>query len=217
MTITAPVTHRQIAELVGSSASAYVSELQKGYREDESWAVAMLAQLRRGAGKLPQEVPELWGLCGIERLYEEQDLSEKEAVRAEAALFLAVTLYALHQQSQGDKGMHKNGVDLGEAVRRLMPDDSIDETIRRRFVRLGTATTRQALAYRLREIVTLLRRDSIPLDYARLAQQLYLAQHPDGMRRVRERWGRAFHAYRRRTSATGNGAENATSPAKEAR
>ncbi|MFI6713496.1 type I-E CRISPR-associated protein Cse2/CasB [Nonomuraea sp. NPDC050478] len=217
MTITAPAASRQIAELVGSSAGAYISELQKGYLKDQSWAVATLAQLRRGAGKLPQEVPELWGVCGIERLYEERDLTEKEAVRAEAALFLAVTLYALHQQSQDSQGMHKDGVDLGEAVRRLMPDDGIDETIRRRFVRLGTATTRQALANRLREIVTLLRRDSIELDYALLARLLYLAQDPDGMRRVRERWGRAFHAYRRRTSPTETGADNAASPEKEAR
>ncbi|MGI5274145.1 type I-E CRISPR-associated protein Cse2/CasB [Nonomuraea sp. CA-218870] len=217
MTITAPVTSRKIDELVGSSAGAYISELQKGYLKDQSWAVATLAQLRRGAGKLPQEVPELWGVCGIERLYEERDLTEKEAVRAEAALFLAVTLYALHQQSQDSKGMHKDGVDLGEAVRRLMPDDGIDETIRRRFVRLGTATTRQALANRLREIVSLLRRDSIELDYALLARLLYLAQDPDGMRRVRERWGRAFHAYRRRTSPIETGADNAASPKKEAR
>ncbi|MFG1943338.1 type I-E CRISPR-associated protein Cse2/CasB [Nonomuraea sp. NPDC048826] len=217
MTIAAPAAYRQIAELVGSSAGIYISHLQKGYLDDQSWAVATLAQLRRGAGKLPQEVPELWGVCGMERLYDERDLTEKESVRAEAALFLAVTLYALHQQSQDNKRMHEDGIELGEAVRRLMPDDGIEETIRRRFVRLGTATTRQALANRLREIITLLRRDSIPLDYALLAQQLYLAQHPDGMRRVRASWGRAFHSYRRRTPPTQTSADNAAPPEKEAR
>jgi CRISPR system Cascade subunit CasB len=194
-----PSIRRPIAEWVGDVTGAYVAELQNGYLADRSAAVAALAQLRRGAGKLPQDVPELWGVTGTERLFTDRDLSEREAERAEAALFLAVTLYALHQQSRPGQGMHRAGVELGEAVRRLMPAGVIEETIRRRFVRVGGATTREALAYRLREIISLLRGESIPLDYARLASQLYQAQLPEGMRQVRQRWGRSFHAYRHGT------------------
>ena len=65
---------------------------------------------------------------------------------------------------------------------------------------MGTATTRASLAERLRHIVSLLHRESIPLDYALLARQLYQAQLPDGMRNVRRRWGRSYHAYRPTTS-----------------
>ncbi|MBB2910399.1 CRISPR system Cascade subunit CasB [Streptosporangium becharense] len=196
MTPVTPTTRRRVTDLVGDAASAYITELQRGYHADASGAVAALAQLRRGAGKLPEDVPELWGMAGTERLYADGALPETEAVRAEAALFLAVTLYALHQQSRPEQRMHRAGVDLGTAVRRLMPGGAVDEPIRRRFVRAGTADTREALAYRLREIVSLLRRESIPLDYALLARQLYQAQLPEGLRQVRQSWGRSFHSYR---------------------
>mgnify|MGYP000317581433 CR=1 FL=1 len=200
---TTPSTERRpIAEVVGEVAGAFIADLQRGYLADRSSAVAALAQLRRGAGKVPEDVPELWGVSGTEELLNRQDWSERERARAEAAHFLAVTLYALHQQSRINQGMHRRGAELGTAVRQLMPGGDIDEPIRRRFVRLGTATTGDALADRLRGIVSLLRRESIPLDYDLLAGQLYQAQVPDGMREVRRRWGRSFHSYRPNVSPT---------------
>lgn len=200
---TTPSTERRpIAEVVGEVAGAFIADLQRGYLADRSSAVAALAQLRRGAGKVPEDVPELWGVSGTEELLNRQDWSEREKARAEAAHFLAVTLYALHQQSRINQGMHRRGAELGTAVRQLMPGGDIDEPIRRRFVRLGTATTGDALADRLRGIVSLLRRESIPLDYDLLAGQLYQAQVPDGMREVRRRWGRGFHSYRPNVSPT---------------
>lgn len=200
---TTPSTERRpIAEVVGEVAGAFIADLQRGYLADRSSAVAALAQLRRGAGKVPEDVPELWGVSGTEELLNRQDWSEREKARAEAAHFLAVTLYALHQQSRVNHGMHRRGAELGTAVRQLMPGGDIDEPIRRRFVHLGTATTGDALADRLRGIVSLLRRESIPLDYDLLAGQLYQAQVPDGMREVRRRWGRGFHSYRPNVSPT---------------
>ncbi len=200
MTAPTPTARRSMDEVVGEVAGAYIAELQTGYIADRSTAVATLAKLRRGAGKLPQDTPDLWGIAGIERLYGEQGLSERDAEhvrdRAESAVFVAVTLYALHQQSRKTDRMHRPRADLGAAVRQLMPRGVIDEPIRRRFVRVGTATSLEALAYRLREIVSLLRGASIPLDYGLLARQLYQAQWPDGLRRVRQSWGRGFHAYR---------------------
>ncbi|MGW5689113.1 type I-E CRISPR-associated protein Cse2/CasB [Nonomuraea sp. NPDC003754] len=195
MTTTAPSTQPSVKDLLQIIAGEFITDLQKGYLADQSWAVALMARLRRGAGKLPQDVPDLWGMTGTGRLYE-HDLPEPEALRAETALFLAVTLYALHQQSVTSMGMHRAHIQLGTAVRRLMPGGEIDEPIRRRFVRVGTAGTSHTLAHRLREIVSLLHGESIPLDYALLAGQLYQAQHPEGMRQVRQSWGRSFHAYR---------------------
>lgn len=196
MTATLPDERQYTSRLVGQVVGEFVRELQDGYLRDTSTAVGRLAQLRRGASKLPHEVPELWGLTGAERLYQDQTLTEAQAARAETASFLAVTLYALHQQSRPNQGMHSPGVELGAAVRRLMPPDKIDEPIRRRFVRVGTAGSPDVLAYRLREIISLLRRDSIPLDYALLAERLYRAQTPEGLAQVRRQWGRSFHAYR---------------------
>lgn len=193
---TAPPVQQPLAALVGQVAGQSITRWQQGYLADQSAAVATLAQLRRGAGKLPQDMPELWGMTGADLLFAERDLSDAEATRAENALFLAVTLYALHQQSRTDQGMHQPGIELGAAVRRMMPTGDIDEPIRRRFVRVGAAATPAVLAYRLREIITLLRRYAVPLDYQRLAVRLYLAQTPGGMQRVRQIWGRSFHAHR---------------------
>ncbi|PZG15594.1 type I-E CRISPR-associated protein Cse2/CasB [Nonomuraea aridisoli] len=216
MTATSPqaTTARQpVVDLVGEVAATHISALQRGYRADRSSAVAALAQLRRGAGKLPEEVPELWGMAGTELLYSERDLPERDTLKAEFALFSAITLYALHQQSKSGQDMHRPGVELGTAVRRLMPGGTLDEPIRRRFVRLGTATTPKVLTERLREVVILLRNASIGLDYGILARQLYQAQDPDGLRHVRQRWGRSFHSYRPASPRTDDDA--AASPDKD--
>ena len=96
--------------------------------------------------------------------------------------------------------MHQRGRDLGGAVRRLMPPGEIDEPLRKRFAKLGSATTLGALAQRLREIVTLLRRDAVPLDYGLLADQIHQFRTLEGAKRVRAAWGRGFHAYRPKTT-----------------
>lgn len=199
-----------VGDLVSRAAGDYIAHLQAGYRKDRPEAVARLAQLRGGAGKLPADVPELWGVTGLERFYDhvkeafpDEELSESKAERAESAMFLAVTLYALHQQSQTEP-MHQREIELGQAVRRLMPPGEIDEPLRRRFVRVGAAESPDVLADRLRGIVSLLRRgakrhnrrEPVPLDYALLAKRLYQFRDPDGARDVRDAWGRSFHAYR---------------------
>ncbi|MEU5885011.1 type I-E CRISPR-associated protein Cse2/CasB [Spirillospora sp. NPDC047279] len=194
---TATSQQLSVRSLVTDTAGRFIAELQRGFLSDRSIAVGALAQLRRGAGKLPSQTPELWGITGTDQLLQHELLADSEtrAERAEAGHFIAVTLYALHQQSQRSP-MHRPKADLGEAVRRLMPRGDIEETIRRRFVRLGTAATADILAYRLREIVSLMRGAGVPLDYGRLAGQLYLAQTPDGMHQVRREWGRSFHTYK---------------------
>ena len=58
----------------------------------------ILAQLRRGIGKEPGEMPQLWG-------YFLQDMPEEffgrdEPSRAEWAVYSAVTLFSLHQQGK---------------------------------------------------------------------------------------------------------------------
>ncbi|GAA3750289.1 type I-E CRISPR-associated protein Cse2/CasB [Salinactinospora qingdaonensis] len=212
---------------VGAFVDTRVEELQKGYLKDKSEAVGILARLRRGAGKPIEDVPELWGLALDADLYsipakrkgESEEHREKRTRAAEFAAHTALTLYATHQQSHRTERMHRAGYDLGGAVRRLMPTTEIDEPLRRRFVEVGTATNLRSLAERLREIVTLLRRDAVPLDYGRLADQLYLvaqefygvpSQRQDGrkegMKEVRLSWGRGFQAYRPK-AAGGTGTE----------
>ncbi|MEU0744680.1 type I-E CRISPR-associated protein Cse2/CasB [Streptomyces sp. NPDC006134] len=189
--------HQRVADL----AAAHIGSWQEGYLNDRSQAVAALARLRRGAGREAGETPDLWSLIDTGPLHTPAEgmrpLSEQELVRAENALHTALTLWAFHQQSRSTP-MHRRHTrerpgGLGAAVRRLMPADGVDEPVRKRLVRAGTAPDLVTLAQRLRDIVALLRRDDIPLDYALLAGQLYLWQWPDGPAAVRRSWGRSFH------------------------
>ncbi|MEY9214414.1 type I-E CRISPR-associated protein Cse2/CasB [Thermobifida halotolerans] len=190
-------TTRTSLTWVGTFVDQRVREIQEGYRQDRPDAVAALARLRRGAGRTIEEAPDLWGLALDDRFYENAPrIGEEEMSRAENAAHIALTLYAVHQQSRRDDRMHQRGRGLGEAVRRLMPPGEIEEPLRRRFVQAGSATTVHVLAYRLREIVTLLRRDAIPLDYGLLADQIHQFRTPEGAKKVRAAWGRGFHAYR---------------------
>ncbi|WP_435172405.1 type I-E CRISPR-associated protein Cse2/CasB [Actinacidiphila sp. bgisy145] len=211
---------------VGTSADRCIRRLQHGYREDRPSAVSTLARLRRGAGQPANSLPDLWGQTGTEDLAQvladaadetrtpasgtaaDRDRRPVDHARAEEALHLAVTLWALHQQSHRDMDTHVAGHGLGRSVRALMSrtapaTDSgtaaataapeLDEPVRRRFVRIGTATSLDILGQRLREIVLLLRKDDIPLDYALLAEQLYWWQLPAAQTGVRREWGRDFH------------------------
>ncbi len=193
--------HQRVAEL----AATHIGPWQEGYLHDRSQAVAALARLRRGAGREAGEMPDLWSLIDTDALYTPatgtRALGEQELVRAENALHAALALWAFHQQSRGTP-MHRRHTrerpgGLGAAVRRLMPADGIDEPVRKRLVRAGTAPDLVSLTQRLRDIVALLRREDIPLDYALLAGQLYCWQWPDGPAAVRRRWGRSFHEQRR--------------------
>ncbi|MFC5662147.1 type I-E CRISPR-associated protein Cse2/CasB [Kitasatospora misakiensis] len=195
---------------VGTATHNYLAPLQRGYRADEAAAVARVAQIRRGAGRPIDALPELWGLTGLERLYPQGRTGPSDSL-AENAMHTAVTLWSLHQQSHRDAGMHRtSGPQLGGAVRQLMPSDDIDEPLRKRFVRAGAAPTFDILAQRLREIVVLLRREAVPLDYGLLADQLYRWQLPDGRGEVNRSWGRSFHAYRRPKSTADGAAADQT-------
>ncbi|MGW2324855.1 type I-E CRISPR-associated protein Cse2/CasB [Streptomyces sp. NPDC001700] len=188
----------------GRAAARCISRLQRRYRQDNPAAVAQVARLRRGAGRTAHAVQDHWGLGGLDEL---ADILADGATRvrrehAEEAVYLAVTLWALHQQSVRDHDMHHPEGTLGRAVRGLMrkknegtsrADDDPNGPVRKRLVRVGTATSLESVAVRLREIVLLLRDVKLPLDYARLADQLYRWQSLPERAAVRREWGREFH------------------------
>lgn len=212
-----PAVRQQPLGPVGTAVHQHITTLQRGYLDDRSEAVGALARLRRGIGRPAGETPDLWGLIGTEPLYERYERADitEEAMRwAEEAAHAAVTLWSLHQQSHHSARMHRRpGPELGAAVRRLHPGAEIDEPTRKRFVRVGTAATPAVLAGRLRELVLLLRRDAVPLDYGLLADQLYDFQQTGGPQRVRRSWGRSYLAVRttaQKGDAGGNGEAGAS-------
>ncbi|MFD8967761.1 type I-E CRISPR-associated protein Cse2/CasB [Streptomyces sp. NPDC059568] len=184
------------------AARRCISRLQRQYRQDNPAAVADLASLRRGAGHTAHQVQDHWGLGGLDELAEILADTETYVRRehAEEAVYLAVTLWALHQQSVRDSDMHNPKGSLGGAVRTLMrkksdnrSEDELNEPLRKRLVRVGTADSIESVAVRLREIVLLLRGEQVSLDYGRLADQLYRWQFRPQRAAVRREWGREFH------------------------
>ncbi|MDT0433315.1 MULTISPECIES: type I-E CRISPR-associated protein Cse2/CasB [Streptomyces] len=121
-----------------------IGKLQTEYRSEQSWAVGAVAQLRREAGRDAHTSPSAWGLIHLEdltHLREQEQASaadetpgraepryftsagyaaqEQLELREDTAVHLAVTLWALHQQSIRDASMHMPAWPLGRAVRRL--------------------------------------------------------------------------------------------------
>ena len=157
---------------------------------------AELAKLRRGIGHAPGDLPELWGSFLLEMPESFQGRSAPSA--AEWAVYLALTLYAMHQQGN-DRLMHCPGNTLGRAVRQLAERNSAGQdwpaaSVLRRFNALATADSMPEVSHHLRGMIQLLRREGIPLDYPQLAEDLYQYQFVDGAPNVRLRWGRDLYA-----------------------
>ncbi|MEU3530324.1 type I-E CRISPR-associated protein Cse2/CasB [Streptomyces murinus] len=258
-----PAGHRKqhAPSLVRTATGRTVSRLQGGYRKDSPAAVAAVARLRREVGRDAHASPTNWGLDHLEALTElrerrnaededptrhlvagGQRQQEAREDREDRAVHLAVTLWALHQQSLRDEPMHVPGWSLGRSVRRLAEEKSsgpglptqrtgdeeaqegtgytsvedVSAAIRKRFVRIGTSSDLETLGRRLREMVLLLRGARIPLDYGDLADQIYRWQYETGRVEARRRWGRDFHRVHRsgRWEEGGTGAGDDTgSPA----
>ncbi|MEU5691978.1 type I-E CRISPR-associated protein Cse2/CasB [Actinosynnema sp. NPDC020468] len=145
-----------------------------------------LAALRRGLGRQAGTVPQMWRFY---RTYAEHP--DAPALVAEHA---ALALYGLHQQSQRTP-MHRKGVGLGEAMRRLKSSDGVNEDgVTRRFNAAATATSLDELVAHLRGLITLLRGKSIALDYTRLSKDLRMWTRSEGAASTRRYWGLQFYA-----------------------
>jgi CRISPR system Cascade subunit CasB len=191
---------------VGTFVDSTIRDLQARFlreRQDPA-AVAALARLRRAVGKPPGAV------LDVLEYTDDPSLAHgagDEPTDLEHAAHLAITLYAVHQQSRGEP-MHRRGRGLGTALRGLAagPEKDIPDPIARRFRTLGTADSFDELAHHLRGTVQLLRAGDSPLDYGRLADQLHAwrAGHRD---RVRLTWGRQFYRQNRAAAASDSPAD----------
>lgn len=132
-----------------------------------SAATAQLAQLRRGVGASPFQYPELLGIIlekedGTEGIPEQYRGRGDQPSNAESAAYTALTLFALHQQSQ-NQSMHDAEVSFGNAVGKLVGDTTT--SMKKRFDSLLTAQTENARQHYLRSLITLLRSEGIAFDY----------------------------------------------------
>lgn len=146
-----------------------------------------LAALRRGIDREAGTVPQLWP-------YYTTLTEDGHRTRALLAEHLALTLFAVHQQSKPTL-MHQDGIGLGTAVLRLKRSGKFSEdAVDRRFAAAATATSLTELAVHVRGLVTQLRGIAQPLDYTRLTRDLRDWQTPDGAAAVRRHWGGQYFA-----------------------
>lgn len=162
---------------------------------------ALLAKLRRGVGRKPGDMPELWAILldGLPESMQSKQIAEPS--REEWAVYTALTVYALHQQGHEVKvePMHHEGCSLGTAAKQLaerLPGDSQDnlERVARRFNLVATAASMEEMVHYLRAFVQLLRANGVALDYVMLADDLYRYQFDDLAPNVRLRWGEDYYA-----------------------
>lgn len=164
---------------------------------ESSSSKARLAKLRRGIGKKPGELPELWGMF-LQGLPEELMSKSGEPSYAEWAIYTALTLFALHQQGHSEPmNAEGNEYHLGQAVRKLVPnkDDEDDEAknIRLKFSIAADSDDMIELSYYMKTVVTLLGNSDIKLDYADFARDLFLFQFEKSRDEVRLKWGQDFY------------------------
>lgn len=166
--------------------------------KNESAARATLAKLRRGIGKAPGSMPELWDAT-LDGLPETLIGKGNGPTRGEWAVHTALTLYALHQQGKDLKGqcMSSDGEYLGVSVRKLIQNDEDEQRIKRRFDAAATSDSLEEFSHHLRGLIQLLKTKDIPLDYPALAKDLYWFQFPAARDSVRLRWGRDFYRIRK--------------------
>lgn len=175
---------------------ARVTGLQKRLDAGDSSARAALARMRRAAGAGVADRPEAWSdvYAGFPT---ELTGDDDEVSIYETAAFVALSLFALHQQSQ-QQSMQITGPAgrFGAAVRRLATPSDAEEheqAVLRRFQALVTADEFREIVHHLRGMVLLLRAESIALDYGLLAGDMAALQDPVGATRVRLRWSRDLY------------------------
>jgi CRISPR system Cascade subunit CasB len=181
---------RRLGEL-GKALHPKISRLQRDYIAKLSAARADLARLRRGLGKSAGSVPEIWELTI--GLVPSDLTSAGNPSRAEQAAHAAMTLYALHQQSL-EVQVHKRGERFGAAVRRLAKADKrSEEAVTRRFMAVATAQSIDEVLFHVRGLITQLRKEKLPMDYAIFADDILNLLTPGRETRVRLEWGRDFY------------------------
>ncbi|WP_436701139.1 type I-E CRISPR-associated protein Cse2/CasB [Nocardioides sp. BYT-33-1] len=194
MTETPPtISWSERSVLLEQFVQAQAARLWKGYEADRGSVVAELARLRRALPRGGVTPPEAWEI--LARDFPDELRGRGDAPSAdELAATSALAFFALHQQSKRRQSMHRRDEKnrLGRAAHALMLR-SDSGGVQRRVQALVRAGSLDAVLEHLRALITQLRSEEIPLDYARLAVDLRDVQHPGRIHRARERWSRDFH------------------------
>ena len=160
----------------------------------KSKANAEMAKLRRGINYLPGDLPELWNYLYV-------DENNRFASKEQWAVYTAITLFAIHQQSIDlSNPMHIEGKRFGSSVAELVKTDDDEDRILKKLNALVTATDKDGISTHLRMIIKLMTSQDQPIaiDYVDLAEDLFWLQFDDLKisNKVRLKWGSDFYKKR---------------------
>lgn len=175
---------------LGKEIASRISKLQKGYLSDHPAARRDVAELRRALSRDPGEEPAVWLLTQVDTL---PGIGDAPTPR-EWAAYLAMCLYALHQQGRSVP-VHVPGATLGRAVAQAAGDQREESSLWTYFTSAVTATDIRVIRQHLTVVISQLRRNDflVALDYAALADDLVALQDPYKRNQTRLRWQRDFY------------------------
>lgn len=181
---------------------------------DASSTKALLANIRNSADKDISNNVDALAYVFSNLSYGEDDRGG-ELSYMEQAIFTAIQMYAIHQQSnvesvlkfgnddENESGEKKNKykANIGDALATLRSDES--ESIDKRFNAMITATNFNKLSYHLRQMIKILKSKSeAKVDYAKLAEDLYWFMI-GRKEEVRLSWARSYYKYRKNEEMEG--------------
>ena len=141
---------------------------------------AALAALRRGLGRPPGTVPEMYP-------YVVRFLPKKAYPNSwtEQSYYLIAALYALHPESadKGNLGTH--------FARKLDPNPDLNAAVERRFTALLTAHPDDLADY-LRQAISFLKSKDVEINWHQLMWDVRDWGNPDRQNWVQKRWAREF-------------------------
>jgi CRISPR system Cascade subunit CasB len=169
--------------------------------KDTPWSRAMLAKLRRGVGKPPDALPDIWEVT-LADMPDEWYGYGGNASFAEWAIHTTLSLYALPRQgkigSMNVCGKTEDGKELGDsfggAAARLVEQDASNlDAVKRRFDAVATSVDFKELMHHARGIIQLLKAKDILFNYPCFAKDLYAFQFAGSADKVRLCWGEDFY------------------------
>ena len=182
---------------------------------DASSTKALLANMRNSADKDISNNVDTLAYVFSNLSYGEDD-RYGELSYMEQAIFTAIQMYAIHQQSNVESVLKfgnedenesrekkkKYKANIGDALATLRSDES--ESIDKRFNAMITATNFNKLSYHLRQMIKILKSKSeAKVDYAKLAEDLYWFMI-GRKEEVRLSWARAYYKYRKNEEMEGD-------------
>lgn len=158
----------------------------------------ILAELRKGVGKHPGEMPQLFGTV-LQDFPEDMMSISGDPTKEEWACYIALTMFAWHQQGHDTNSeyMHTDmPVSFGDALKKLaviLGDSNSEERMMKRLQALLNANEISDVAQHIRSVIKLFSGNGIKLNYAILATDLYEMQIPERKPAISLKWGQDFY------------------------